>query len=59
MAKNSQPAYDQAFYAAIIAERRKLGASGGFVDIDECMATMGREYSPNVFQNETVEDERA
>lgn len=30
------PIYDQAFYNAILAERRRLGASGGFVDIDEC-----------------------
>lgn len=39
-----QPAYDQVFYAAIIAERRKLGETAQYVSIDDCMLAVGRAF---------------
>jgi len=37
-----QPVYNVRSYLDIIRERQRLGAAGGYVDIDECMAVMGR-----------------
>jgi len=37
-----QPVYNVQSYLDIIRERQRLGVTPQFVDIDECMAVMGR-----------------
>lgn len=39
------PVYDQAYYESILAQRYALGATGGYVDLAECMRVVGREVT--------------